>query len=60
MFNKLSQSQSTLQSNYPFPLHYTMPLRDAQSSIRNPYPQKIPLKFPKNTIRKQTSQHMLA
>lgn len=60
MFNKLTQSQSTLQSLYS-PFHNpTMPLRDAQSSIRNPYPQKMPLKFPKNRVRKQTSRHMLA
>lgn len=59
MYNKLTQSQSTIVS-----ARDTKPVfhnsRDEQTMLKNPFSQTLPLKFPKNTIRKQTSQTMLS
>lgn len=58
MYNKLTQSQSTLVSTRDNRLNFYNS-RDEQTMLKNPYSHMLPLKFPKNTIRKQTSQTML-
>ncbi len=59
MYNKLTQSQSTLVSTRDHRFNYYNP-RDEQTMMKNPFSQNVPLKFPKNHIRKQTSQNMLS
>ncbi len=58
MYNKLAQSQSTIVSARDNRQSYYNP-RDEQTLLKNPFSQNLPMKFPKNTIRKQTSQTML-
>jgi len=58
MYNKLAQSQSTIVSVRDT-RHVYYNSRDEQTLLKNPFSQNLPMKFPKNTIRKQTSQTML-
>jgi hypothetical protein len=58
MYNKLAQSQSTIVTARDTRHVYYNP-RDEQTMLKNPFSQNLPMKFPKNTIRKQTSQTML-
>lgn len=58
MYNKLAQSQSTIVSARDTRHQYHNP-RDEQTLFKNPFSQNLPMKFPKNNIRKQTSQTML-
>lgn len=58
MYNKLAQSQSTIVSARDTRQHYHN-TRDEQTLLKNPFSQNLPMKFPKNNIRKQTSQTML-
>jgi hypothetical protein len=55
MNSKLTQSLSTLYSGYEQKVTY----RDEQTTLKNPFGQTLPMKFPKNRIRKETSQSIL-
>lgn len=58
MYNKLAQSQSTLVSARDTRFNYNS--RDEQTMLRNPFSQNLPIKFPKNNIRKQAAANMLS
>lgn len=60
MFNKLTQSQSTIGSGPRETRSIISNPKDGQSIIKNPYKETLPLKFPKNSIRKQTEATMLS
>lgn len=59
MYSKMAQSQSTIISNFKDTRVVPYNARDEQTTLKNPYNQTLPMKFPKNAIRKPTSQHIL-
>lgn len=58
MFNKFTQSQSTILSASREPRTLSSQ-KDTHSTLKNPFREHLPLKFPKNMIVKPCERNML-